>query len=118
MQSMPDENEQLKRVRQEAEAAEGKLRQMKERLIPRDRAEALRELLDAELRATVARETARFAPAIVAASTENEVQDVLQQMSAAMIAGAERVQSEIFSQMRSWTLAGLEDQAKEDDDEP
>ncbi|MEW5927106.1 MAG: hypothetical protein AB1941_06470 [Gemmatimonadota bacterium] len=88
---------------------------MKEQLIPRDRVAALNQLTRAELRAMLARETAKFTPALCAAATDDERRDILTEMSEAMVAGVERVKAEMLAQMQSWTLAGLEDQAEEDE---
>jgi hypothetical protein len=51
---------------------------------------------------------------LVDIKTEDEAQEVLKEMPAALTAGTERVEAEILSQMKSWTLAGLEDRAIED----
>lgn len=110
----PPEDEELRKAIAEAEAAEAELRRMKEGLIPRERVTALNELLRAELRAMMARETVRFAPAMSAARTDDERREVLTRMSDAMVAGVERVKAEMLAQASAWTLAGLEDRAKED----
>jgi hypothetical protein len=109
------EDEELRKAIAEADAAEAELRRMKEQLVPRDRVAALDQLLRAELRAVIARETARFTPAICMATSDDERRDILIQMSEAMAAGVERVKAEMLAQTKAWTLAGLEDRAKEDE---
>lgn len=108
-------DDELRRAIAEAEVAEATLRRMKESLIPRDRVLAIEKLMDAELRAMIARETARFSPAIIAAKTEEEAQQVLESMSQAMLAANERIRVEMLAQVKAWTLAGLEDRTEEQD---
>lgn len=115
MRQPSDEDEEMRRAVRAADAAEEELRKLKEQLIPRDRADALNSLLEAELRAMIARETAKFRPAIRAAMTQEEARDVVQQLSDSMVAGTERVKAEMMAQMHAWSLAGLEDHSKEDE---
>lgn len=109
------EDEELRKALAEADAAEAELRHLKEQLIPRDRVTALNQLLRAELRAMMSREIAKYTPLICAAAPGDERREILTQMSEAMTAGLERVKAEMLTQMKAWTLAGLEDRAKENE---
>ncbi len=108
------DDDELERALAAAVAAEAQLRALKASLIPRERAEALNQLMRAELRAMIARETARFQPAMNAAATPDEARAVLAQIADALVAGTERVKNEILSQAQAWTIAALEDRAAEE----
>jgi len=57
------DDEALQKAVTEVEAAETELRRMKETLMPRDRADALHELMRAKLSAPISRKATRFTPA-------------------------------------------------------
>jgi hypothetical protein len=61
----------------------------------------------------IARETLKHRPLVRAAKSEAELRSAIEQMSEAMLVGTERVKSEMLSQMRAWTIAGLEDRSDE-----
>jgi sugar-specific transcriptional regulator TrmB len=107
------EESELERAIREADEAEAKLRRMKERLIPKDRAEALRPLLLAEVAAMTTRVLASFEDEIVAATTDEDARAVSERMQEALDAGLEGVKATMSEQLQAWTLAGLEDRAKE-----
>lgn len=110
----PSDDEDLGEAVAEAEAAEAELRRMKESLIPRDRADALKALMQAELRAMITQETAMFKAAVVAAKNEDEARALLDGLAAALAAGVDRIKAEMQSQAKAWTLAGLEDRTEDD----
>lgn len=111
----PDDETELQRAVREADEAEARLRRMKESLMPRDRADALRQLMEAELAAMVSRELRKFEMDIVNAKSEAEAQALTVRMNAAIVAGTERVKVAITEQMKAWTLAGLEDREAGED---
>lgn len=111
---MPSDDPELRRAVREAEEAEERLRRMKESLIPRDRADALEELLQAEMAAMMAASTRRFLDDLRAANSEDEARAVLERLRQAMLDGTARVEATILQQMQAWTLASLEDRAAED----
>ena len=47
--------------------------------------------------------------------TEGEAREVLEQLADAIRAGTDRIEAEMKSQMQAWTLAGLEDRARDDE---
>lgn len=107
------EHDELKRAEAEADAAEAELRRMKENLIPRDRINALRQLLFAEAGAMMNSELNKFVDRVVAVSTEEEAARLTAEMSAAIAAGLDKVQATVNEQAKAWTLAALEDRARE-----
>lgn len=109
-----DDESELDRAMREADEAEARLQREKERLIPRDRVDALNDLLRAEAVAMMSVTTRRFEAEIAAATSEDEVRAVLERMSHAMIEGTARVEATVLEQMRAWTLAGIEDRAAGD----
>jgi hypothetical protein len=111
MSENPDYDEELREV----EALEAEVRRRKESRIPKERYEALMQLMSAELAAVESRETRWFESAIATAITAEECEAVTRQFHARVESALLRARAAMDEQMRAWTLAGLEDRAKEDD---
>lgn len=110
------DDEALRKAIAEAEAAEAELRRMKESLIPRDRINALRRLAVAEVAVMAIRVLREFLPRFDAATTPKAFAAVQRDYEAAVDAGLARVREQMLAQARSWTIAGLEDAAREIDE--
>jgi hypothetical protein len=108
-------DEELRRLNAEVDALEAELRRRKESTLPIESVKVLNQVLHSELAAIVSQITRWFENAMATAITTEDRDAVEQELHARVDRALSRVDAAMQEQMRAWTLAGLEDRAKEDD---